>query len=76
MFGLGTMEIAVILFLGVLLFGSKLPQMGGYVAKCLREFQRTWRGLEDEVHGSLASPAREASRPPRRIGPSASTIAA
>jgi len=64
MFGLGTMEIAAILVLGVLLFGSNLPQVGRYLAKFIREFQSGMRGLEEEVQGSLAT---DSPRPPKRV---------
>lgn len=76
-FNLGTQEILVLLALGVLLFGRRLPEVGRYLGKGIVEFKKGLKGLEDEVDGGTASrhdapaaPAIEAPRPPQRVSTS------
>jgi sec-independent protein translocase protein TatA len=70
--GLGTSELIILLILGVLLFGRKLPEVGRYLGKGIVEFKRGIRGLEDEIDTtSAAAPAPPAQleqpRPPQRM---------
>ncbi|MFO0809339.1 MAG: twin-arginine translocase TatA/TatE family subunit [Gemmataceae bacterium] len=71
-FGLGPMEMFIIVGLGILLFGARrLPELGRSLGKGLVEFKKGLKGLEDEVDGS--TPVRndvpaEAPRPPQKIG--------
>jgi len=74
--GVGFMEMAIILFVGVLIFGRKLPDVGRSLGKGIVEFKKGLRGLEDEVDTSVqradtAPPALEAPRPPQRVVASA-----
>jgi len=74
MFGLGGQEILLLLVLGVLLFGRKLPELGRSVGKTMVEFKKGMKGLEDEVEGTVTSraeppPAIEQPRPPQRDAP-------
>jgi sec-independent protein translocase protein TatA len=78
MFGLGGQEILLLLVLGVLLFGRKLPELGRSVGKTFVEFKKGVKGLEDEVESAgnpqLANkPAVEPEpiRPPQRVTASA-----
>jgi sec-independent protein translocase protein TatA len=70
LFGLGGMELVVLIVLGVLLFGRKLPEVGRSLGKGIVEFKKGLKGLEDEVEGGSAArvdtPA-ELPRPPQRI---------
>ena len=73
MFGLGGQEILLILVLGVLLFGRKLPDIGRSLGKTMIEFKKGMKGIEDEV--SEPSAARAAIEPepvkaPARVTPS------
>lgn len=71
--GLGTPEMIVLLVLGILLFGRKLPELGRSVGKTLVEFKKGMKGIEDEVHESSAPRASiepEPVRPPQRVTPS------
>jgi sec-independent protein translocase protein TatA len=47
--GLSPGEIVIVLVLGLLLFGSRLPQVGRSLGRSLAEFKRGLRGLEHEL---------------------------
>ena len=76
-FGLGPMEIVVIVVLGVLLFGRKLPDMGRYLGKSITEFRKGMKGLEDDVENVGSAPMAqpgvqgEPMRPPQRVAATA-----
>lgn len=70
MFGLGYMEVGLLLVLGVLLFGRRLPEVGRYLGKGIVEFKKGMKGLEDEVEGTMTTrqePIVEQPRPPQRV---------
>src|SRR5262245_31559479 len=73
-FGLGPMEIVVLVVLCVLLYGKNLPSMGGYVGKSIVEFKKGVKGLEDDLEGGAAprqqhdAAPQEQLRPPQRVG--------
>jgi sec-independent protein translocase protein TatA len=75
-FNLGTQEIVILLLIGVLLFGRRLPEVGRYLGKGLVEFKKGFKGLEDDVMHDTASHttsapspnAIEPPRPPQRVG--------
>jgi len=73
MFGLGGTEMFVLLILGVLLFGKKLPEVGRSLGKGLVEFKKGLQGIEDDVQGHMrqAEAAPPPVRPPQRIAASA-----
>src|SRR5947209_14058244 len=73
-FGLGGQEILLILVLGVLLFGRKLPELGRSVGKTFVEFKKGVKGLEDEVETAGTPAAQKTTavepepvRPPQRL---------
>ena len=49
MFGLGPMEIGVIILLAVLLFGNRLPKVARSVGSTFVEFKRGLSGASDEI---------------------------
>ncbi|MBY0523167.1 MAG: twin-arginine translocase TatA/TatE family subunit [Gemmataceae bacterium] len=75
LFNFSTQEILVLLVLGVLLFGRRLPEVGRYLGKGIVEFKKGMKGLEDDVDtgGSVSSraseptPALDSPRPPQRV---------
>src|SRR6059058_5865185 len=72
-FNLGAQEMIILLVIGVLLFGRKLPEVGRYLGKGIVEFKKGVKGLEDEFENTTATtPAQaptaiEQPRPPQRI---------
>jgi sec-independent protein translocase protein TatA len=72
-FNLGGQEMIVLLIIGVLLFGRKLPDVGRYLGKGIVEFKKGIKGIEEEVDTSSAASSRyepapiEQPRPPQRI---------
>ena len=46
---IGSWEMMVILVIAVLLFGSRLPEVGRSLGKGLTEFKKGVKGIEDEV---------------------------
>ena len=73
MFGLGGQEILLLLVLGVLLFGRKLPEVGRSLGKTMVEFKKGMKGIEDEVSESAQPRAAiepEPAKPPQRVTPS------
>jgi sec-independent protein translocase protein TatA len=78
MFGLGGTEWFILIILGVLLFGKRLPEVGRSLGKGMMEFKKGIQGIEDEVQGSIrgvmdnSTPAQPAApRPPQRIAATA-----
>jgi len=78
LFNLGTQEVLILLVLGVLLFGRRLPEVGRYLGKGIVEFKKGMKGLEDEVEGTITRPAEgsqpapalDQPRPPQRVSTS------
>jgi sec-independent protein translocase protein TatA len=57
-FGLGAAEIAIIVFVVLLVFGpSKLPQLGEGIGKMLRGFKKEMKSIEEDEHEAQARPA-------------------
>jgi sec-independent protein translocase protein TatA len=50
--GLSPSEMVIVLILGLLLFGSRLPQVGRSIGKSLAEFKRGLRGFENEMESA------------------------
>jgi len=48
-FGLSTSEVLVLLAVGLLLFGNRLPDMARSLGKSFMEMQKGMRGLEEDV---------------------------
>ena len=67
------MSIIMLLILGVLLFGRKLPEVGRNLGKGIVEFKKGIKGLEDELDTTASVAPRsepaalEQPRPPQRV---------
>jgi len=76
-FELGPQTILILLVLGVLLFGRRLPEVGRYLGKGIVEFKKGLKGLEDDVDTNAVlrqpeqpAPALDQPRPPQRVSTS------
>jgi sec-independent protein translocase protein TatA len=67
------MHWLVVLVIGILLFGKRLPDIGRTLGKSLVEFKKGMKGLEDNLDDTHATgpvhqnPVVEQIRPPQRV---------
>jgi len=62
MFGVGTTELIVIMFVILLLFGAKkLPELAQGLGKGIREFKKASSDIQDEFRANLESPANKSN---------------
>ncbi len=79
LFGFGGFDSPIhwilLIGIGILLFGKRLPEVGRSLGKGIVEFKKGLKGLEDEVEGTTAarpeSAALEPPRPPQRVASTA-----
>ena len=57
----GPMEMVIILGIGVLLFGKRLPEVGRSLGKGIMEFKKGVQGIEDEIDTATSTAARSTS---------------
>ncbi|HIC92359.1 MAG TPA: twin-arginine translocase TatA/TatE family subunit [Syntrophaceae bacterium] len=61
MFGLGTHELIIILFIAFLIFGAKrLPEIGGSLGKAIKEFRRSSKEITEEQKDNIQPGADKA----------------
>ena len=53
MFGLGMAEVLVILAVGLVLFGNKLPQLARSLGKTIVEFKKEASGITEDLRNSV-----------------------
>ncbi|MBM4008478.1 MAG: twin-arginine translocase TatA/TatE family subunit [Planctomycetes bacterium] len=53
--GFSGWELAIILVIGLLIFGRRLPELGRSVGKTIVEFKKGLAGIESEVNNSANS---------------------
>lgn len=63
----GGMEWIVVLVIGLLLFGRRLPEVGRGVGKSIVEFRKGIQGIEDEVDEAANKPARKSDSPAEQL---------
>ncbi len=56
MFNLGAFEIIVLCFLGLLIFGRRLPEVGRNLGKSIIEFKKGLSGVEEDANRAAAAP--------------------
>jgi sec-independent protein translocase protein TatA len=80
LFGFGGFDSPIhwilLIGIGVLLFGKRLPEVGRSLGKGIVEFKKGLKGLEDEVEGTTTvnrqePAALEPPRPPQRVASTA-----
>ena len=70
---IGVPELIVLLLLGVLLFGRKLPDIGRSLGKTVTEFKKGFSGVEEEITTTSSRAVEpEAVKPPQRVTPTTS----
>ena len=65
-------HVLLVLVVGILLFGRKLPEVGRSLGKTVTEFRKGVKGLEDEIHEPSSARAAiepEAVKAPQRVTP-------
>jgi sec-independent protein translocase protein TatA len=65
----GHMEWVILLVIGLLLFGKRLPEVGRSVGRSIVEFKKGIKGIEDEIDTASSS----TKQPDRQIGEDTST---
>lgn len=55
---IGPLEIAIILGVGLLLFGRRLPEVGRSLGRSIVEFKRGLNSVGDEIDTASKSPAK------------------
>lgn len=75
---IGTIEWVVLLALGLLIFGRRLPEVGRSLGRGIVEFRKGLKGIDDEVESATNAPAPRQQPAPRPIeqAPPAAPLAA
>lgn len=63
---IGTIEWVVLLALGLLIFGRRLPEVGRSLGRGIVEFRKGLKGIDDEVEGATnaSTPRQPAAQRP------------
>lgn len=56
---LGPFELMIILGIGILLFGKRLPEVGRSLGKGIVEFKKGLKGVEEEIEEASNRPERK-----------------
>jgi len=66
----GGMEWIIILAIGLLIFGKRLPEVGRSLGKGIVEFKKGVKGIEDEISTASDEPQQEPAETPKIEAPS------
>jgi TatA/E family protein of Tat protein translocase len=70
MFGIGTTELIIIMFIILLVFGAKkLPELAQGLGKGIREFKKASNEIQDELNFNKSEQIRTAPTPPKQENP-------
>ena len=56
--GIGTTEVIIILVIGLLIFGRRLPEVGKSLGRSIVEFKKGVKGIEDDVDTQSTSTSK------------------
>jgi sec-independent protein translocase protein TatA len=59
--GIGPWEVLIVLGVGVLLFGKRLPEVGRSLGKGIVEFKKGLKGVEEEIDEASSRPSSRGS---------------
>jgi len=59
----GPMELIIILAIGLLIFGRRLPEVGRSLGKSIVEFKRGVRDIQNEIEEESSKPATSPAAP-------------
>jgi sec-independent protein translocase protein TatA len=62
----GGWEWVILLVLGLLVFGRRLPEVGRSLGRGIVEFKKGIRGIEEEIDEETAKPTRRVDNAPRQ----------
>jgi sec-independent protein translocase protein TatA len=68
MFGIRGFEWIVILVIGLLLFGRRLPEVAKGLGRSIVEFRKGLKGIEEEINTESSKPMNSVTRPPLTSG--------
>ena len=63
----GPVELLIILAIGLLIFGRRLPEVGRSLGKSIVEFKRGVRDIQNEIEEESTKPATAPAAPPAQI---------
>jgi sec-independent protein translocase protein TatA len=65
MFGIGTTEFLIIMFIALLLFGNRLPGVMRSLGRGVVEFKKGMQGIEEDVNASTTAKIERKEEPPK-----------
>jgi sec-independent protein translocase protein TatA len=60
-------QLIIVLIVGVLIFGRRLPEVGRYLGKGIIEFKKGMAGLEDSFDITSQAPAPQMQQQPQQL---------